>query len=132
MRGELDNYRPVYLLRLQHRIRGTRLCNGWILGTNYFHINWGWYGYYNGYFYLSALNPGTDNFTQFAASCDRHPTQRAIYQSYRRFLRGTTFPPIGWSRSATSWNRSTSNSITGTASAFTTDQQTGLDWLRQS
>jgi hypothetical protein len=32
-------------------------------GTDYFHFNWGWSGSYNGYFYLTNLNPGGNNFT---------------------------------------------------------------------
>lgn len=32
-------------------------------GTDYFHINWGWGGSYNGYFYLDDLTPGSSNFT---------------------------------------------------------------------
>ena len=28
----------------------------------YFHVNWGWGGYYDGYFLSSVLNPGTSNF----------------------------------------------------------------------
>lgn len=32
-------------------------------GTDYFHFNWGWSGSYNGYFYLSSLNPGGNDFT---------------------------------------------------------------------
>ncbi len=32
-------------------------------GTDYFHFNWGWSGSYNGYFYLTNLNPGGSNFT---------------------------------------------------------------------
>lgn len=31
--------------------------------SNHFHFNWGWSGYYNGYFYLSNLNPGGADFT---------------------------------------------------------------------
>jgi len=31
-------------------------------GTNYFHVNWGWSGSYNGYFYLSDLTPGSYSF----------------------------------------------------------------------
>ncbi len=33
-------------------------------GNNYFHINWGWSGQYDGYFYLHNLNPGSYNFTR--------------------------------------------------------------------
>lgn len=32
-------------------------------GTDYFHFNWGWSGSFNGYFYLSNLNPGGNDFT---------------------------------------------------------------------
>ncbi|HLN53100.1 MAG TPA: C10 family peptidase [Lentimicrobium sp.] len=32
-------------------------------GTDYFHFNWGWSGSYNGYYYLSNLNPGGNDFT---------------------------------------------------------------------
>ena len=28
----------------------------------YFHVNWGWGGYYDGYYVASVLNPGTSNF----------------------------------------------------------------------
>lgn len=40
-------------------------------GTDYFHFNWGWSGYYNGYFYLNDLTPGTHNYTN---------EQEAIFQ----------------------------------------------------
>lgn len=33
------------------------VCDGY-QGSDYFHFNWGWSGYYNGYFYLDNLNPG--------------------------------------------------------------------------
>lgn len=32
-------------------------------GDDYFHFNWGWSGSYNGYFYLTNLNPGGSDFT---------------------------------------------------------------------
>ncbi len=31
--------------------------------TSYFHVNWGWGGAYNGYFYLDDLTPGSSDFT---------------------------------------------------------------------
>jgi formylglycine-generating enzyme required for sulfatase activity len=33
--------------------------------TDYFHFNWGWGGAYNGYFYLTNLNPGSYTFTSY-------------------------------------------------------------------
>jgi len=38
------------------------VCDGYS-GTNYFHFNFGWGGSYNGYYYLTSINPGTYNFT---------------------------------------------------------------------
>jgi hypothetical protein len=61
IKNELDASRPVF-----YRGNGTSyhawVCDGY-QGTNYFHMNWGWGGQYDGYFYLSALNPGGNNYT---------------------------------------------------------------------
>jgi len=125
MRGELDNYRPVYYSGSSTESGGHAFVMDGYSGTNYFHINWGWYGYYNGYFYLSALNPGTDNFTSSQqAVIGIQPREQ--FTNLTEGFEGTTFPPIGWSRSATSWNRSTSNSITGTASAYYNGSANGV------
>ena len=35
-----------------------------VSGNDYFHFNWGWSGYSNGYFYLNDLTPGSNTFTQ--------------------------------------------------------------------
>jgi hypothetical protein len=61
IRNELDNGRPLI-----YRGQGTGghafNLDGY-QGTNYFHFNWGWSGNYNGYFYLTNLNPDIYNFT---------------------------------------------------------------------
>ena len=43
------------------------ICDGYDVSNN-FHFNWGWGGYYNGYFAISDLNPSTNHFndSQFA------------------------------------------------------------------
>jgi hypothetical protein len=33
-------------------------------GSDYFHFNWGWSGSYNGYYYLTNLNPGGSSFSE--------------------------------------------------------------------
>lgn len=53
---ELDAKRPVIVNAHQH----TFVCDGFI--DDFFHFNWGWNGTMNGYFKLSALKPGKDNF----------------------------------------------------------------------
>ncbi|MCF8367030.1 MAG: C10 family peptidase, partial [Bacteroidales bacterium] len=66
LRAELDIQRPVI-----YRGNGTGghawVCDGYA-ADNYFHMNWGWGGYANGYFYLSNLNPAGANFNNNQAA----------------------------------------------------------------
>ncbi len=62
LRNELDNGRPV-------GYRGESTEDGghaWVLdgyqGTNHFHMNWGWSGASDGYFYLNDLTPDVYDF----------------------------------------------------------------------
>jgi hypothetical protein len=36
--------------------------------SGYFHLNWGWGGYYNGYFAINDLTPGSYNFSNYQAT----------------------------------------------------------------
>lgn len=40
------------------------VCDGYQF-NNFFHFNWGWGGYGNGFFYLNNLNSGNGNFTSY-------------------------------------------------------------------
>ncbi|MDD3876032.1 MAG: C10 family peptidase [Bacteroidales bacterium] len=54
-------------------------CDGY-QGTDYFHMNWGWSGYYNGFFYLNALDVQGDNFNYMqGAVFDLYPGQNYPY-----------------------------------------------------
>ena len=37
-------------------------------GSNYFHFNFGWGGAYNGYYYLTSITPGSNNFNASQAA----------------------------------------------------------------
>ena len=56
LKQELDAGRPI-----QYAGYGqgghTFVCDGYD-DNDYFHMNWGWGGYYDGYFLIDALNPG--------------------------------------------------------------------------
>ncbi len=56
LKQELDAGRPI-----QYAGYGqgghTFVCDGYD-ANDYFHMNWGWGGYYDGYFLIDALNPG--------------------------------------------------------------------------
>jgi hypothetical protein len=63
LRNELNLNRPVYYSGSGNGGGHAFVCDGY-QGTNYFHFNWGWSGYANGYFYLNNLNPGGYQFNQ--------------------------------------------------------------------
>ena len=59
----LDNGIPLYYHGYDYQNGGGHAFNlDGYQGSDHFHFNWGWGGSYDGYFYLSALNPGTNNF----------------------------------------------------------------------
>lgn len=59
IRTELDAKRPVYYSASSEDSGGGHafVCDGYD-SEGYVHINWGWYGRSNGYFYINHLNPG--------------------------------------------------------------------------
>jgi len=60
--GNLDIGRPVIYSGSTSAGAGHAwVCDGY-QGTNSFHMNWGWSGYYNGYFLLDALDVNGDSF----------------------------------------------------------------------
>ncbi len=61
VRSDLDSARPVYSMGFGSGGHAY-ICDGY-QGSDHFHFNWGWGGAYDGYFYLSALNPGGSNFS---------------------------------------------------------------------
>ena len=62
LKADLDASRPI-----EYGGDGPSGGHGWVCdgyqGNNYFHMNWGWGGTFNGYFYLDNLNPGSSTFT---------------------------------------------------------------------
>ncbi|MBP7310375.1 MAG: C10 family peptidase, partial [Candidatus Cloacimonetes bacterium] len=72
LRGDLNLGRPVYYGGTSTTVGHAFVLDGYS-GTNYFHVNWGWGGLYDGYFYLNNLNPGSESFNL---------NQRAIMHIY--------------------------------------------------
>jgi hypothetical protein len=61
--GELNAGRPVmYRGSAQNGSGGHAFIVDGFTGTEYFHMNFGWGGSYNGYFYLADITPGSNNF----------------------------------------------------------------------
>jgi len=63
LKNDLEAERPLYYAGFGGGAGHAFVCDGY-QGTNYFHFNWGWSGYANGYFYLNNLNPGGYSFNQ--------------------------------------------------------------------
>lgn len=59
---DLDAHRPVLYVGYDTDAGGHAwVCDGY-QGTNYYHMNWGWNGSNNGYFYVTNLNPSGYQF----------------------------------------------------------------------
>lgn len=63
MRDELMKNRPILYMGFPNdRSGGHAFVLDGCTTDNYFHINWGWSGYCDGYFYLDALYPDDDDY----------------------------------------------------------------------
>jgi hypothetical protein len=57
------------------------VCDGF-MATNYYHMNWGWSGNSNGYFYLNNLNPGGYTFNNNQEAVVHITPDPALYPTY--------------------------------------------------
>ena len=67
LHSELDQERPVLYSGMDGDNEIGFICDGY-QGENYFHFNWGREGVDNGFYLLSSLNPGEDDFTSDQAA----------------------------------------------------------------
>ncbi len=66
IRSEINNRRPLFYVGTGSGGHAFNI-DGY-QGTNHYHVNWGWGGSHNGYFYLSNLTPGGYNFSNNQAA----------------------------------------------------------------
>lgn len=71
--AELEANRPVYYSGASSYGGHAFVCDGY-LSNNYFHFNWGWSGYQDGYYLLNALNPGVGGTGSFAGGYNAQQT----------------------------------------------------------
>jgi hypothetical protein len=68
MTAELNNGRPIlYRGSNQSGTSGHAFIVDGFTGSDYFHMNFGWGGYLDGYFYLNDITPGTNTFNYMQA-----------------------------------------------------------------
>ena len=61
LKSELDASRPMFYYGNSGGTGHAFVCDGYD-ASNYFHFNWGWGGYNDGYFAIGALNPYTYDY----------------------------------------------------------------------
>lgn len=68
IRNEIDCERPVFYRGDKSDLSTDKhffVIDGYdVQDANHFHINWGWGGSYNGYYYLGDLTPGNSNYNK--------------------------------------------------------------------
>jgi hypothetical protein len=113
LKAELDLNRPVWYRGDKSDAGHAWVCDGY-QNSNYFHFNWGWGGYQDGYFYLDNMNYNTDQ----AAIIKIFPT--SLPDGFQGFFLSTNNLTIGGN------GGSASLSISSSANwAVTSDQS----WL---
>ena len=69
LKKELDEYQPVIYLGNDNDVAGHMFLLDGYTADDYYHVNWGWGGNYNGYFVLEAMTPSSGfdySFNQWA------------------------------------------------------------------
>lgn len=68
------------------------ICDGYNASTNKYHMNWGWGGWYDGMFALSALNPDNRNYSYYKdAIIGIEPTAASQYVAQSSDSKTITF-----------------------------------------
>ena len=84
--NELRQSRPVYISGGNSTTAHAFVCDGYD-GAGFFHINWGWNGTCDGYFLLTALNPGAD-------PAGYNQRQEALINAFPKFKKPIDSPVI--------------------------------------
>ncbi len=106
------------------------VCDG-VKDSCFFHFNWGWSGYANGYFYLSNLNSGNGDFSaaqaavMYIAPYD-YPYcmgEKQLKSTYKSFNDGSNFSYY-WNDTDCSWliEPDSADHITLTFNSFSTEE----------
>lgn len=66
VKAELEARRPLFYVGAGTGGNASNI-DGY-QGVNHFHLNWGWGGSYNEYFYLNELSPGGYDFSSSQAA----------------------------------------------------------------
>jgi hypothetical protein len=76
LKEELNNSRPIEYAGIGQGGGHAFVCDGYDANSLY-HFNWGWSGYYDGYFNINNLNPGTGGTGAGASNYNEY--QQIVY-----------------------------------------------------
>lgn len=119
IKGELDSLRPLYYGGTSTTGGHGFVCDGYD-NQDYFHINWGWGGNYDGYYSLSYLSPYFDGSTvyniQQSAIIGVYVPQPMIHPNFRQLLFITNEDSVYSSKTVSIIATSLTSPITATVS----------------
>lgn len=94
IRSDIDDGLPICYAGHNEELGHAFVCDGYY--EDYFHFNWGWGSYGNGYYLLSALTPEPDDFTsQQTAVFHIKPTPTGVDPTPVFTVTGTVFSVDG-------------------------------------
>jgi len=94
LRSNLDSREPVIYYGMGSSGAHIFVCDGY-QNSDFFHFNWGWGGSYDGYFYLSNLNPGGVGYTLDQAAVVYIKPDASYYPAFCSGLTNLTYPDFG-------------------------------------
>lgn len=78
------------------------VCDGYD-ASDYFHMNWGWGGSYNGYFSVDDLTPGSSYFNDTQGAIINTPRYLTLSKTTQSFCYGASSATFNITSNATTW-----------------------------
>ena len=108
LKSELDNSRPILYSGTNDESGHEFVCDGYD-SQDYFHFNWGWEGYADGYYEIGSLNPASTSYNQNNAAVtgiepSTGDSEFNFVKKYSDFPQKSTYPgyidavssEVGW------------------------------------
>ncbi len=137
LKTELDASRPMIYSGSGSSGGHAFVCDGYN-SSDEFHFNWGWSGYYNGYYAIGSLNPGSDDFNDDnAVVMNIKPATTPKFYAVRKFSDlsnacSASSPYIGYLQAANefvAWGTARDGSGGGANyRSYTKTKDGGLTW----
>lgn len=77
LKKDINERRPIYYVGQSDGGGHAFVCDGYD-SNDYFHINWGWGGYFNGFFDITVLNPNSNIGTGASSTIDGYDMLNTI------------------------------------------------------